>query len=120
MKQTIVQTLIALTNLNKQEIENLIEIPPSPDLGDYAFPCFVLAKQLKKNPNEIAQELSKKISPQGLEKVEAKGPYINFFLDKTNLANETLNKIKKEKNKYGSHKKKSLGIFRKRSKNRKH
>ncbi|MBS3098596.1 arginine--tRNA ligase [Candidatus Pacearchaeota archaeon] len=111
MKQTIVQTLIALTNLNKQEIENLIEIPPSPDLGDYAFPCFVLAKQLKKNPNEIAQELSKKISPQGLEKVEAKGPYINFFLDKTNLANETLNKIKKEKNKYGSQKIKSLVLI---------
>lgn len=62
----------------KEEIN--LEIPPDPDLGDYAFPCFSLAKIYKKNPNQIALELSMKIKAPFLEKVEAQGPYLNFFI----------------------------------------
>ena len=64
-----------IIKLLKKEVKEEInlEIPPEFNLGDYAFPCFSLARIFKKNPNEIALELSKKIKAQFLEKVEAKG-----------------------------------------------
>lgn len=101
MRDVIVNLLSKHTKFSKEQISNLIEIPPSSDLGDYAFPCFILAKELKKNPVEIAKSLSGFIKSNELEKVEAKGPYINFFLDRTSLTNETINEILKKKNKYG-------------------
>lgn len=105
MKQTIIKALEKRTKLSEKEIENLLEVPPSPELGDFAFPCFSLSKKLKKPPSEIAQDLSKQLSKPGvLEKVEAKGPYINFFLDKKQLAEDILSVILKEKDRYGSQK----------------
>ena len=104
MKKQVIDVLKEETSLSEKEIENLIETPPSPELGDYAFPCFVLAKQFGKSPNEIASELSIKISSKHFEKIEVKGPYINFFIDKKALAESTLSRIKKEKEKYGSQK----------------
>lgn len=106
MKDKIINTLLKLINLEKQKISNLIEIPPSSDLGDYAFPCFTLSKELKKNPNEIAKELSKKISPsKEIEKAEANGPYVNFFINKKILAENILKQIQKQRDKYGYSKK---------------
>ena len=90
--------------------ENIIKIPPSPELGDYSFPCFILSKKLKKSPNEIALELSKIKLPAIFEKVEQKGPYLNFFLNKEKLSSEILKEIKKQKQKYGSQKNKSKKI----------
>ena len=85
----------------KQEIN--LEKPPKPELGDYAFPCFNLAKILKKNPNEIANNLAKKFPKSSLIKeVKAAGPYVNFFTNKDKLTETILKKIIKEKNKYGS------------------
>ena len=101
MKQTISNLLSKQINLSKKEIESTLEIPPSPELGDYAFPCFSLAEKLKKNPNQIANELVKKISSKDFEKIEAKGPYINFFIDRKKLANQILARILKEKDKFG-------------------
>lgn len=106
MKEIIVTLLSKQVKLDKMQIENLIETPPSADLGDYAFPCFSLAKELKKSPVQIAQEIAGKIKSKELEKVEAKGPYINFFLDRKSLAEETISKILKERDKYGSAKEK--------------
>jgi len=102
MKESIIKEIVKITKLKKEEIESLIEIPPSSEMGDYSIPCFSLAKSLKKNPVEIAKELSSKIKSKDLEKVEAKGPYLNFFLNKDKLADETLRRILKEKDKYGS------------------
>jgi len=66
-------------NFTIDEIENLIEIPPSELSFTYAFPCFRLAKFEKKAPKQIAVELVKNLSlPEFLEKIEAIGPYINF------------------------------------------
>lgn len=110
MKDLVIKTLTKKTKLSTKEIENLIEIPPAKELGDYSFPTFTLAKTLKKNPNEIAKELAGKIPKTGFEKIEAKGPYVNFFLDKTKLAKITLTKILKEKSKYGAGKKKNKTI----------
>ena len=90
MKQKIIKSIAKITKLPEKEISNLLEIPPNQELGDFAFPCFTLAKKLKKNPAEIAKGLAKKIKAPFLEKIETKGPYINFFLDKTELAKQTI------------------------------
>jgi len=50
---------------NKIDI-NSIEVPPNPEMGDYAYPCFTLSKELKKNPNEIAKEIGEKIKSGNL------------------------------------------------------
>ena len=78
----------------KEEIN--LEIPPDPDLGDYAFPCFSLAKIYKKNPNQIALELSMKIKAPFLEKVEAQGPYLNFFIARKLFCESVLKDILKK------------------------
>jgi arginyl-tRNA synthetase len=84
-----------------------IETPPDSKLGDYAFPCFGLAKQLKKSPAETAKEIAGKIKPNKyIKEVMNIGPYVNFFIN-TNILNETiLNEILKQKEKYGSSEKK--------------
>src|SRR3989344_5070155 len=105
MKDMIIELLAKNTKLKKEEIENLIEIPPSQEMGDYAFPCFTLSKTLRKNPLEIALELSRVLGkklPKEIEKIENKGPYLNFFIDKKILSKEII--IKALNDNYGSEK----------------
>lgn len=104
MKELIASLINEHVNIPKDQIINLIEIPPNTSLGDYAFPCFSLAKELRKNPVQIAQELATKIKSKDFEKVEAKGPYLNFFLNRNSIAEKTLSEIFKQKDKYGSSK----------------
>lgn len=83
-----------------------LDIPPDSEMGDYSFPCFVLAKKEKKSPAQIAAELAKKIDlgkhSHVIEKVEAKGPYLNFFTNKGRLVEEVLKDVKSKKENYGS------------------
>ncbi|MBS3066650.1 arginine--tRNA ligase [Candidatus Pacearchaeota archaeon] len=105
MKDIIVSLLIKNTKLQKAEIEKIIEIPPNYEMGDYAFPCFTLSKTLKKNPVEIALELSRVLSkklPKEISKVENKGPYLNFFIERKILAKEIITQALNES--YGSEK----------------
>lgn len=88
--------------LEIEVIEKLIEIPPKPEMGDYAFPCFQLAKTLKKAPNMISADLKEKINNEGFERVEALGPYLNFFMDKGAFVDTTLEKVLKEGKNYGT------------------
>ncbi|MEK6984504.1 MAG: arginine--tRNA ligase [Nanoarchaeota archaeon] len=98
-KNSIFQFLKKETSLENIELE----VPPNPEMGDYAFPCFALAKGWKKAPNEIALHLSEKFKPNELiSEVKVIGPYLNFFVNKTKIAEETIKKILKEKEKYGS------------------
>ncbi|MFV0520467.1 MAG: arginine--tRNA ligase [Lachnospirales bacterium] len=61
---------------------DMLETPPNPELGDYAYPCFKLAKEFKKAPPLIAQELCESFSESKyIGKVVAVGPYLNFFLN---------------------------------------
>jgi len=91
MKKEIINLLAKQTHLKEQEVESLIEIPPDEKLGDYAFPCFVLAKKHKKAPNVIAEHLAKDIKlPAEIEKIEAKGAYLNFFVNKKMIAEEII------------------------------
>ncbi len=87
-----------------------IEIPSDESLGDYAFPCFSLSKALKKSPAAIAAEIAAKLNDEiakkkGLvERVQAAGPYVNFFVNKTELASEVISAIASAKGNYGSNK----------------
>src|SRR3989338_5022764 len=85
------------------EVALLIEVPKDSALGDYSLPCFALAKKFKKNPAEIAKEIASKIKNDGsFEKIEAISGYVNFFVDRKKSAADFLNKIEKEKDRYGS------------------
>lgn len=90
-------------SLDKEEIERLIEIPPNYDMGDYAFPCFKLAKTFRKAPNLIAKELKERMgNSEYFEKVECVGPYLNFFINKNKLAETVLTEILDKKDEYGA------------------
>lgn len=102
-KRIIADTLSAHIDLDKETIERLVENPPKPEMGDFAFPCFQLAKTMKKAPNMIAQDLKVQLGEvEGFEKVEAFGPYINFFVAKSDFMKEIIEKILSEKEAYGN------------------
>ncbi|MEK6848129.1 MAG: arginine--tRNA ligase, partial [Nanoarchaeota archaeon] len=102
MKEKIALLLKKNMSLSVEEISKLLEAPPSPELGDYSFPCFALSKEMQKSPNLIAIQLSQRIElPEEVEKIEAKGAYLNFFLNKKTLASSVIKKILSEKLNYG-------------------
>ena len=67
-KKIIAQRINEKTKLGEDVIEVLIEIPPKPEMGDFAFPCFQLSKTMRKAPNIIAEELSRKLAKKVLKK----------------------------------------------------
>ena len=98
-KEEIIKFLKKETKLENIELET----PPNPEMGDYAFPCFVLAKEWKKSPNDIAKELSQKFKPAKIvQEARAIGPYLNFFVSKNKIAQDTIKQVLKQKSKYGS------------------
>lgn len=101
-KKVIAERIKEHIDLELEVIEGLIEIPPKPEMGDYAFPCFQLAKSFRKAPNMISEELKTKVNREGFEKVEALGPYLNFFMDKGSFAKGTIHKIILEGDSYGA------------------
>ena len=85
-KHEILKQLSSATNLKESFLEPLLETPPEPHLGDFAFPCFSLAKKYKQPPNDIASSLIPKLKAnQLIEEIEQKGPYINFFINKAGI-----------------------------------
>ena len=88
--------------LSFEEIYKLIEIPPQDNMGDYSFPCFSLAKTLRKNPALIAEHLSKEFDTEGFEKIENLNAYLNFYVDRKVFEEEILKEILEKKEKYGS------------------
>ena len=93
-----------IESLTEEDILAQIEIPPSYEMGDYAFPVFSLAKIFRKNPNMIAEEMASSIDSKYFEKVESKGAYINFFTNKEALSKTVIEEILKEKENYGKSK----------------
>lgn len=90
-KQLIASELAkVLTDLDQEAIEHLLEKPKNASMGDLAFPAFSLAKVLRKAPNLIAAEVAEQIDASSFEKVQAVGPYINFFLDKSKISGQVL------------------------------
>lgn len=89
--------------LSISEIEQLLEIPQDAAHGDYAFPCFRLAKSLHKAPQMIAIDIAKAIGEEPLfEKVEQVNAYINMFIDKNAFMNVVLDGVCVSKDQYGS------------------
>ncbi|WP_297423574.1 arginine--tRNA ligase [Clostridium sp.] len=101
-KNKVAELIKAHVELDIETIENLIEIPPKPEMGDYAFPCFQLSKVMRKAPNMIAEELKNSIPTEGFEKIENLGPYLNFFVDKGVFAENTIEKVLEDGDSYGS------------------
>lgn len=94
-KQEVIGQLAALTGLEQEVIAGAVEVPPEQKLGDLAFPCFVLAKTMRKAPPVIAQELAGKYpAGQTIERVEAVGGYLNFFYNRGAFAQETLSALR--------------------------
>ena len=98
--QRILKILEKEVKMKRAEIESLIEIPPNPEMGDYAFPCFFLAAKLKKNPNQIALEIKEKIKklPSGIQEIKVSGPYVNFFINREKFAEKVVKEILEKKN----------------------
>ena len=88
--------------LSLEEIYKLIEIPPQDNMGDYSFPCFSLAKTLRKNPALIAEDLAKGFDLDGFEKIENLNAYLNFYVDRKVFEEEILKEILEKKERYGS------------------
>lgn len=93
MKQAVVNALARVLDgqLGPDDISARIEVPPNDELGDYAFPCFPIAKLLKKNPMAIATELAARMAGSaGIREIKATGGYLNFFVDRSALAAQVL------------------------------
>ncbi|MBS3061866.1 MAG: arginine--tRNA ligase [Candidatus Diapherotrites archaeon] len=91
--------------LTPDKITALLETPPKPDMGNVSFPCFVIARELKRSPMEIAKDLEGKMGPiNGVQKVAAIGGYVNFFVDTQKQSTAVLSAILKEKKFFGRQK----------------
>ena len=82
MKNKIIDLLAAqIEGMSKEAISATIEIPPKPEMGDFAFPCFRLAKTMHKAPDMIAADIKEAIGDVDyLDRIEVKGAYLNFFV----------------------------------------
>ena len=95
-KQIIAKQISKTIDINEEELESYIETPKDSKNGDYAFPCFRLAKELRKAPPAIANEIKEKIEAvEEIEKIEVAGGYLNFFINKSILTEEVLEEISK-------------------------
>ncbi len=108
-KQIIAEEIEKATNINKEKILENIGVPKDTSNGDYAFPCFILAKELKKSPVAIAEEIKEKIS-QNLEnikeisEVSAVNGFLNFKLNKNQITQEVIDEFDTEKENFGGQK----------------
>ncbi|MGL5379227.1 arginine--tRNA ligase [Clostridium sp.] len=99
-----------VTALSVEEIYNMIEVPANTEMGDYAFPCFKLAKELRKAPPIIAKEIAESLPQvEFLAQVETVNAYINFFVNKEILVKDVMDTILKAKEGYGLAKEQDKG-----------
>ena len=101
LKEEIAEKISKIINV--KIAREYIETPPDSNMGDYAFPCFRLAKDLKKSPQLIAEEIKNKIETDNIiEKIETASGYLNFYINKLELSKIVLNEIASKKEQYGS------------------
>jgi len=101
-KTHIADRLSEVLNTEAASILGAIEVPPDPKLGEFAFPCFSLAKQRRQPPPKIASELAAQLASDDLiESVKAQGPYLNFRLNAGTLASRVLTSVLTEGRDYG-------------------
>ncbi|MFS0874945.1 arginine--tRNA ligase [Solibacillus isronensis] len=98
---SIIYEALSQKIITNNEIERLLEKPKYEHLGDVAFPCFTLAKTLKKAPNVIAQEISNSIKSELVQEIQVVGGYINLFLNKLQVTRDVITQIMKAPEAYG-------------------
>lgn len=102
-KSYIAEAISKATNINKDEIESYVEIPKDETNGDFAFPCFRLAKELKQSPVNIANNIKDniKVDSNIISKIDVVNGFLNFYIAKECLAKETIQKFDTQKEDYG-------------------
>ncbi len=105
-KEKIAQILDeAIEGLTAEELQNMVEVPADNKMGDYAFPCFKLAKVLRKAPPMIAKDIAEKISSNPIfAKVEQVNAYVNMFLSRELYVKDTVGEVLEKGDAYGSSK----------------
>ena len=94
-KEHIIDKLTALTSLERETIAKAVETPPDEKLGDLAFPCFPLARVMRKAPPVIAKELAEQLSSDELiDRVDAVGGYLNFFYNRAAFITDTVSAVR--------------------------
>src|SRR3972149_7094352 len=91
-------------DLPEAQIEKILGVPPSPEMGDYSFPCFFLAEKLKMSPDEIALKVREKIGdfPETeFDDIQTNGPYVNFFVNRKGFARQVVWDVITQKKNYG-------------------
>ena len=103
-KEIIAKKIGEISNIDSKNIYEFIETPPNKEMGDYAFPCFKLAKELKKAPQIIANDLKEQLVFENNEipKIDIAGGYLNFYVNEQMLISTVLKEIEKSKENYGS------------------
>lgn len=109
-KQIIAKEIAKVTNIEEKKILGNVEVPKDTSNGDYAFPCFTLAKELRKSPVMIATDLQVKIlenlkadsEEKEISDVVAVNGFLNFKLNKQIIAKEVIETFEKQKENYGS------------------
>ena len=101
-KEYVIDKISAVTELPKEQVKNAVEIPPDEKMGDLAFPCFPLAKVMRKAPPLIAKDLAEKLKDAAVfERVEQAGGYLNFFFNKGEFIKETVDAVIKSNGNWG-------------------
>jgi arginyl-tRNA synthetase len=102
-KKEVSLLLAHSTGIASDTIYSSIEIPPQSSLGDYAFPCFLLSRTLRKSPADIAKEiaLDEHIKTDWIQKIEAVGGYVNFYLDRGQLSQIAISNVLRSGSSYG-------------------
>ncbi len=102
-KQKIAEQISKITNILLEEIIQYIEIPSNEEMGDFSFPCFKLAKELKKAPQIIAQEIKEniKLEKDFIQKIEVVNGYLNFYIMPQKYISNVLTEVSNKQEDYG-------------------
>ncbi|MCL1983256.1 MAG: arginine--tRNA ligase [Clostridiales bacterium] len=102
-RQEIAEIILPATaGFSADEIKGMVEAPADRNMGDYAFPCFKLAKTMRKAPNAIAKEIAEKIAPGDIiAKVENVNAYVNIFLNRGHFMKNVVGEVLSQRERYG-------------------
>ena len=103
-KEKIAESISEVTNISKNELVNYIEKPKDNKMGDFALPCFKLAKEMKKPPMQIANEIKEKIEvpTEYIKNIEVVNGFLNIFINNETLIKNLLDEMENKKEEYGS------------------
>lgn len=110
-KNYIAEEITKVISIDKEQVINMLEKPKDSQNGDYAFPCFILSKELHKSPKIIAEELQEKIEEsykvkneeeKAIESINAINGFLNFSVNKKMLAKTIIEEYNSQKENFGS------------------